>query len=207
MSPIHPLTPHPFNAEPAKELTGGVWYSELQLDVEFINAIRSAVIKIMKEAGGTATPVEVAAKLKDQGVSNVPLKPSDVQQVMDSLVYEGWIDYEGASARRAVTLHRPEAAMFPKRKMLMEEFGKKARARGGAGGGGGEDDEDGGDDGSEEDGACKQVAGVWCGALFTALSQFPTRHHHPAQMTRARRMTCPVHIFACRADRRRTPTC
>ncbi|RYG51265.1 hypothetical protein EON67_03745 [archaeon] len=70
-----------WGAEPAKDLTGGVWYSEQQLDTEFIFHIRSAIIKILKEMGGTGTPAQVCEKVKLAGISRVVLKPTDVQQV------------------------------------------------------------------------------------------------------------------------------
>jgi hypothetical protein len=143
----------PACAEPAKELTGGVWYSEQQLDVEFITQIRSAIIKILRvckcsttlesklvssivshavlqDLGGSGTPSQVADKLKQAGVSHVPLKPTDVQQVMDTLVFEGWIDYENAGRKRITLLHKPEHAEFPCRSTLVTEFEKKPKSRG-----------------------------------------------------------------------------
>lgn len=84
----------------------------------------------LQELGNSGTPIQVAEKLKLVGVSTVPLKPSDVAQVMDTLVYEGWIDYEGAARRRKIQLHKLEMAEFSNRKKLVSEFDKKPKGKG-----------------------------------------------------------------------------
>jgi len=43
-------------------------------------------------------PSQVCRTLQEKGASTVPLSAMDVAQVLDSLVYEGWLDYEGAGA-------------------------------------------------------------------------------------------------------------
>jgi hypothetical protein len=79
--------------------------------------------------GGTASPAKVAAAIRQQGVSSVPLKPSDVQQLMDTLVADGRLDYEGSAKRRATLYARAVAAVYRPR-------GDAAAAEGGGGGGG-----------------------------------------------------------------------
>lgn len=66
-----------------------VWYSEQQLDIEFITAIRMFIVRIIREAGGAASPLLVAEQLQQSGVSTVPLSAGDVQQVLDTLLMEG----------------------------------------------------------------------------------------------------------------------
>ena len=43
-----------------------------------------------------ARAAQVCNRLVEVGASSVPLRPTDVAQVLDALVYEGWLDYEGA---------------------------------------------------------------------------------------------------------------
>lgn len=150
-----------FDLEPAKELTGGVWYSEQQLDIEFITAIRMFIVRIIREAGGAASPLLVAEQLQQSGVSTVPLSAGDVQQVLDTLLMEGWVDYEDAGRTRVAHLHKPEAMDFPSKKALLAEFSKKGRGGRSAGaassssagdyiGDGDEDDDDDDDDDGED---------------------------------------------------------
>jgi hypothetical protein len=51
---------------------------------------------------------QVCRTLQEKGASTVPLSAMDVAQVLDSLVYEGWLDYEGAGAWRVYA--RPQLA-------------------------------------------------------------------------------------------------
>lgn len=75
---------------------------------------------------------------------------------MDTLVYEGWIDYEGVGHKRMAALHAPEAAEFPKKTLLLSEYdvkkGRGGRAGAGAaassGGGDADDDDDDDDEGT-----------------------------------------------------------
>ena len=40
----------------------------------------------LQEMGGSGSPRAVCDKIREKGLSSVPLKPSDVQQLMDTLV-------------------------------------------------------------------------------------------------------------------------
>ena len=46
-------------SEPSKDITGGVWYNESQLDIELINKIKKAAVAAVSHLSGSATPVQV----------------------------------------------------------------------------------------------------------------------------------------------------
>lgn len=145
-----------YDLEPAKEVTGGVWYTEQQLDQDFVAIVRRSVHKFLIDMGGKGTPVQVAERLKASGVSHTPLSPSEIAQVMDTLVYDGLLDYQDAGSKRLKTLLRPQRAIFPSPENLQSDDGpggrkKKAGARGGSSGAGEDDDLDGSDDDDEDD--------------------------------------------------------
>lgn len=103
--------------EPSKEVTGGAWYTNAQqFDVEFIAVVRDALRRRIERAG-RATLAEVTSWLAGSGlVKNVSLGEDDVQQVLDSLVYEGQIDSletEGGDDvySRAVARYPPTTAL------------------------------------------------------------------------------------------------
>jgi hypothetical protein len=124
-----------FDTAPSKDVTGGVWYSEATLDLAFITHVRKEAVKAVAAAGGGATPAAVAARLAALGVGAgpppaTPLAAGDVAQVLDSLVYEGWLDYAGAGAWRVRALAAAEHAEFPDRRALVDEkMPKRRRAR------------------------------------------------------------------------------
>jgi hypothetical protein len=125
-------------------VTGGPWYSDQDLDANFILAVRRVVLKLV-DTEGPVSPVTVAEKLALSGVSTVLLKPGDVQQVMDVLVYDGELDYEGGGKRRMRALAEPSRAVFgPGEKMAPaaegdddDDYDYVGDAGGGGRGGGG----------------------------------------------------------------------
>lgn len=126
-----------FDLEPSKEVTGGVWYNEAQLDTAFIQKIKRASVTAVSQLAGRATPREVAARLKERGETTNPLKAEDVAQLMDCLVYEGWLDYADAGPWRAELFARPEKAEIAGKRYLIDEKVPKKKGRGANGGAGG----------------------------------------------------------------------
>ena len=90
-----------FDLEPAKQVTGGPWYTEQVLDTEFIDGVRRAALNALEQAGGAPSSArDIAAFIREGGFSTIPLLARDIETVLDNLVYDGLCDYAGGGARR-----------------------------------------------------------------------------------------------------------
>ncbi|CAB9505807.1 III subunit RPC6 [Seminavis robusta] len=104
-----------YNLTPSKELTGGVWYSDLEFDHEFISELRTFAIHCVKrlnQAKGV-TLTEIQGKMIQAKVSRIELSLEDVQQLVQTLVYDYLVEEAGenengevlyVSARRVTTM-------------------------------------------------------------------------------------------------------
>ena len=79
-----------YNLTPAKELTGGPWYTELEFDHEFINELRNFVLLCVQKmnSGKGVTLAEIAEKMKQAKVSRVELNQEEVQQLLQTLAFD-----------------------------------------------------------------------------------------------------------------------
>mmetsp|Transcript_87008 Transcript_87008/g.251312 ORF Transcript_87008/g.251312 Transcript_87008/m.251312 type:complete len:326 (+) Transcript_87008:378-1355(+) len=99
---------------PSKELTGGVWYSGLEFDHEFISELRTFVIHCVRRLneGRGVTLTDIKNKMIQANVSRVELSLDEVKQLVQTLVYdyqvEEFEDDNGelryVAARRVTTL-------------------------------------------------------------------------------------------------------
>lgn len=80
-----------FELEPSKELTGGAWYTEQEFDAEFIEVLRDHCLKFILHKG-RVTLEEICDFVSATGMSKVELRPDDVLQVVNTLVFDGMID-------------------------------------------------------------------------------------------------------------------
>lgn len=86
-----------FNLQPAKELTGGVWYSDLEFDHEFINELRTFVmhcVNRLNQGKGVALS-EIQGKMTQAKVSRIDLSVEEVQQLVQTLVYDNKVEESG----------------------------------------------------------------------------------------------------------------
>jgi hypothetical protein len=104
-----------------------------------------------------ATPTAVCASIKERNITSVPLQPTDVAQLMDTLVADGRLDYEGAARRRAVVYGRSAAATYKPR----YGGGKSASAAAAATVAGGSDRYDEDDDADDDDADDEEDEGSW----------------------------------------------
>mmetsp|Transcript_11064 Transcript_11064/g.32821 ORF Transcript_11064/g.32821 Transcript_11064/m.32821 type:complete len:176 (-) Transcript_11064:340-867(-) len=104
-----------FGLTPAKEITGGPWYTELEFDHEFISELRTFVMHCVRRLNGGkgVTLAEIAAKMKEANVSRVTLNLEEVQQLMQTLAFDYMIEQSGVNrngeamfvaARRVTTM-------------------------------------------------------------------------------------------------------
>jgi len=103
-----------FDLEPAKQITGGPWYTDQTLDVEYIAGLRKVVLEILEKKNGLpATALEVASYISKGKISTITLTPRDIVVILDSLVYDGLCDYSDGSLVRQQSLRMASMSMFP----------------------------------------------------------------------------------------------
>lgn len=83
-----------YNLTPAKELTGGPWYTELEFDHEFISELRTFLMHCVRRLNGGkgVTLAEIKEKMVQANVSRVQLSLEEVQQLMQTLAYDQLIE-------------------------------------------------------------------------------------------------------------------
>jgi DNA-directed RNA polymerase III subunit RPC6 len=79
-----------YSLTPSTELTGGVWYSDLEFDHEFISELRTFLMHCVRRLNGGhgCTLPEILEKLQEAKVSRVPLSLDNVRQLMQTLMYD-----------------------------------------------------------------------------------------------------------------------
>jgi len=80
-----------YELEPSKELTGGAWYTEQEFDAEFIEVLRDHCLKFILHKV-RVTLEEICEFVASTGMSKVELRPDDVLQVANTLVFDGLVD-------------------------------------------------------------------------------------------------------------------
>eukprot|EP00980_Cylindrotheca_fusiformis_P010704 scaffold2400_cov187-Cylindrotheca_fusiformis.AAC.9 len=93
-----------YELSPSKEITGGVWYSGLEFDHEFISELRTFVIQCVKKLneGKGVTLAEIKGKMKQVEVSKVELSLEEIQQLVQTLVYDHLIEEGSVTANGEV---------------------------------------------------------------------------------------------------------
>lgn len=93
-----------FDLVPSKDVTGGPWYTEQELDQDFIDGIAQFVVRVLQRA--PLTRVQLAQAIAKAGVAHVSLGPQEVQQILDILIYDGKVERAPeASAASAEASH------------------------------------------------------------------------------------------------------
>lgn len=83
-----------YSLTPAKEITGGPWYTELEFDHEFISELRTFLMHCVRRMNGGrgVTLAEIKEKMVQANVSRVQLSLEEVQQLMQTLAYDRLIE-------------------------------------------------------------------------------------------------------------------
>jgi DNA-directed RNA polymerase III subunit RPC6 len=83
-----------YNLTPSKELTGGIWYSDLEFDHEFINELRIFLLQCIKRMnnGNGITLQQIIDKIHVAQISRVELSSSDVLQLIQTLIYDYMVE-------------------------------------------------------------------------------------------------------------------
>lgn len=83
-----------YELTPSKELTGGVWYSGLEFDHEFISELRTFVVHCVRRLNGGqgVTLTDIKNKMIQANVSRVELSLDEVKQLVQTLVFDHHIE-------------------------------------------------------------------------------------------------------------------
>ncbi|KAI9307756.1 RNA polymerase Rpc34 [Cunninghamella echinulata] len=98
-----------FNVQPSSEVTGGAWYTDQELDTDFIDSLKAACLKYISarsfprldnirdavygpdyEHYPTAT--EVRRFITESRISSIDLSVKDITNLLDVLVYDGEVE-------------------------------------------------------------------------------------------------------------------
>ena len=88
-----------YDLQPAKELTGGPWYTELEFDHEFIAELRHFILHCVKRLnGGRGVSLRtIMDKMKEANVSKVNLSLEEIRQLVQTLVYDYMVETTAGS--------------------------------------------------------------------------------------------------------------
>lgn len=103
-----------FDLEPAREITGGAWYTDQDYDSEFIEVLQTQCYKYIKQEGDP-TLEDVSNFIHVKGISRVQLRDEDVMMILNTLEYDGRIeriDNDDGDRFRQALLAIPETSAF-----------------------------------------------------------------------------------------------
>jgi DNA-directed RNA polymerase III subunit RPC6 len=88
-----------YDLQPAKDVTGGPWYTDLEFDHQFISELRTFIMVCVKNfnAGKGVTLKEIVDKMRKVKVSRVELGLKDVQQLLQTLAFDYMIEQSGVN--------------------------------------------------------------------------------------------------------------
>lgn len=88
-----------YELNPAKEITGGAWYTDMEFDHEFIHEIRTFILHCIKNInhGRGASLDDIAGKVQDANISRVRLSREDLEQLVNALVYDSLVERRGVN--------------------------------------------------------------------------------------------------------------
>lgn len=117
-----------YDMMPAKEITGGPWYSDQEFDHEFVAALSNFIVQVVRSIG----MVDLAAltdKVRISGISKVELSLEELELVVNTLVYDGRLE----EVSSAVLLLTGQSTAKKRYKVCKTQ----SSSAGGGGGGGG----------------------------------------------------------------------
>mmetsp|Transcript_20985 Transcript_20985/g.32014 ORF Transcript_20985/g.32014 Transcript_20985/m.32014 type:complete len:348 (-) Transcript_20985:322-1365(-) len=90
-----------YDVVPAREVTGGPWYTEMEFDHEFIAELRMFILHCVKNMNGGkgVTMEEISEKMIQMKISRVQLNMEEVKQLLQTLVYDYLIEQETVNSQ------------------------------------------------------------------------------------------------------------
>lgn len=103
-----------YDVKPSLDVSGGLWYTENELDVEFIASLGKAVLRFVQVRSkasdadalapigwnGYAALEEIHSFLASSGITSVPLEESDTRCVVETLILDGLVEKISSSDGR-----------------------------------------------------------------------------------------------------------
>jgi DNA-directed RNA polymerase III subunit RPC6 len=92
-----------YDLTPAKEITGGPWYSEYEFDFEFIAELRNFILLCISRMNGGygvgqgVTIQQIMDKMTQANVSRVQLSYGDVSQLVQTLILDTIVEQHGVT--------------------------------------------------------------------------------------------------------------
>ena len=92
-----------YDLTPAKEITGGPWYSEYEFDHEFIAELRNFMVLCITRmnggygVGNGVTVRQISAKMTQANVSRVQLSHDEVSQLLRTLILDYIVEQHGVT--------------------------------------------------------------------------------------------------------------
>jgi len=99
-----------YELAPAKEITGGPWYTDQEFDHEFVEALRSFILQVVC-AQGTADLPTISQRVKRSGISTVDLAEEELEMVLCTLIYDGKLEQVDGMDGAATTTQLYRAAV------------------------------------------------------------------------------------------------
>lgn len=79
-----------FDLEPSRDLTGGPWYSEQDFDSAFVDDLLLHIYRYI-QSRKHATASQIAEFIRASGITSVDLRDSDIQSLIQALIWDGRI--------------------------------------------------------------------------------------------------------------------
>lgn len=76
---------------PAKEITGGPWYTDQEFDHEFIEELSNFIVQIVKKEQMVDINT-IHDRVRISGISKVELSLDELDLVLQTLVYDGRLE-------------------------------------------------------------------------------------------------------------------
>jgi DNA-directed RNA polymerase III subunit RPC6 len=83
-----------FELEPAKEISGGPWYTDHEFDHEFVQVLSNSIVKYVKEHG-LMTAANIHDKVRKSGITNATISTEEFAQLLQTLVFDGRLEQAG----------------------------------------------------------------------------------------------------------------
>jgi DNA-directed RNA polymerase III subunit RPC6 len=80
-----------YDVVPAKEITGGPWYTEQEFDHEFVDELCNFIVQFVR-AQGMADLNGINSRVRISGISKVELSLEELELVLQTLVYDGRLE-------------------------------------------------------------------------------------------------------------------
>ncbi|GAX17733.1 DNA-directed RNA polymerase III subunit RPC6 [Fistulifera solaris] len=100
-----------YDLQPSKELTGGVWYSNLEFDHEFISKLRYFLVQTCRKRPHSLA--ELHHELEQKEISNVALSLEDVRQLVQTLVLDYSLEEEERGPNEEAVFGVPRKVSVP----------------------------------------------------------------------------------------------